>query len=83
MTGIHIARHASAGYMRVVGDVYYLSSAKNVTVYQNEVPMFYSSVYNFVYTTTGPLHNFEALSMTNSSVTYLTDTVFSEEKYVA
>ena len=70
-------------YMRVVGDVYDLSSAKNVTVYQNEVPMFDSSVYNFVYTTTGPLHNFEALSMTNSSVTYLTDTVFSEEKYVA
>jgi alpha-tubulin suppressor-like RCC1 family protein len=70
-------------YMRVVGDVYDLSSAKNVTVYQNEVPMFDSSVYNFVYTTAGPLHNFEALSMTNSSVTYLTDTVFAEEKTVA
>ena len=70
-------------YMRVVGDVYDLSSAKNVTVYQNEVPMFDSSVYNFVYTTTGPLHNFEALTMTNSSVTYLTDTVFSDEKTVA
>ena len=70
-------------YMRVVGDVYDLSSAKNVTVYQNEVPMFDSSVYNFVYTTAGPLHNFEALTMTNSSMTYLTDTVFSDEKTVA
>jgi len=70
-------------YMRVVGDVYDLSSAKNVTLYQNVVPMFDSSVHNFVYTTTGPLHNFEALTLTNSAVSYLTDTVFSEEKYVA
>ena len=70
-------------YMRVVGDVYDLSSAKNVTLYQNVLPMFDSSVRNFVYTSTGPLHNFEGLTMTNSAVSYVTDTVFSEEKYVA
>lgn len=70
-------------YMRVVGDVYDLTSARNLTVYDYMKPVFGSTALTMTYESTGPIHNFDSFSVTNNSVTYLTDTVFSEEMTVA
>ena len=70
-------------YMRVKGDVYDLSSAKYPMVYDNLISMFDSTARTFEYIDSGPVHNFEALTNTNNSVTYLTDSVFNESVTVA